>query len=105
IAREWWIIGCLNTRFSIRRYVLLFALACAAPASAQKVLLIADDDANGSAALGAALTAAGMTVTQTQAPSWQYNGGNPAPQGQDVIVLLAGTSSSRTNDMPGGGQN
>ena len=75
-----------------------------AAASAQKVLLIRDDDTTGSAALASALTGAGLTVTTSSVPSWQYTGANPAPAGFNVIVLLAGTTNSLTNDMPAGGQ-
>src|SRR5579871_318833 len=81
-------------------------LACAAPAAAQKVLLIADDDQADTAVLANALTGAGLTVTQTNIPSYQYNGANPAPAGYDVIVLLAGGPgmNSSSIDMPQGGQ-
>ncbi len=90
----------------MRSLAVAALLVFAAPASAQKVLLIADDDAAGTATLANALTAAGLTVTQTNIPSYQYNGANPAPAGYDVIVLLAGGPgpNSSTIDMPAGGQ-
>ncbi len=82
--------------------------ACVAGACvcSKKVLLIADDSAAGSATLGAALTAAGYSVTQTAVPSYQYNGTNPALAGFGSVVLLAGgpASTSYQTDMPVAGQ-
>lgn len=83
---------------------LALGLFTPAVARAQKVLLIADDDAAGTGTLKTALAGAGMTVTQTTVPSQMYDGTNPAPAGFDVIVLLAGTANSRATDMPAGGQ-
>ncbi len=73
-------------------------------AHAQKVLLVVDDDATGSQQLATALANAGMTVTKSSVPSWQYSGTQPAPAGFDVIVLLAGTGSAANTDMPAAGQ-
>jgi hypothetical protein len=74
----------------------------------KKVLLIADDSATGTAALGTALTAAGYTVVQTAVPSYQYDGTNPALAGGgygSVIVLAGGPQSTAyQTDMPAGGQ-
>lgn len=69
-------------------------------------LLIRDDSPTGADVLAAALTAAGLTVTTTTVPSYQYDGTNPAPTGFGAIVLLAGGpgSESSTTDMPAGGQ-
>jgi len=72
----------------------------------KKVLLIEDDSSAGSAVLGAALTAAGYTVTQTAVPSYQYNGTNPSLAGFGAVVVLAGgpLATSYQTDMPTAGQ-
>jgi hypothetical protein len=69
-------------------------------------LVIADDSASGAAMVGAALTAAGFTVTQSAVPSYQYNGTNPALTGFGAVVLLAGGpgAASFSTDMPTAGQ-
>ena len=72
----------------------------------KSVLLIADDSASGTAVLGAALTTAGYTVTQTAVPSYQYTGANPALTGFGAVIVLAGGPqvTSYQTDMPAGGQ-
>lgn len=71
---------------------------------ARTVLVIGDGSTTGTAALAAALTAAGYTVTLSALPSYQY-AGTPAIAGFGAVVLLAGSSgSSVTVDMPAAGQ-
>ncbi len=72
----------------------------------KKILIIPDDSPTGTATLATALTAAGYTVTTGSAPSYLYNGTNPALTGFGSVVVLAGgpTSTSYTTDMPSAGQ-
>jgi hypothetical protein len=88
----------------MKHLVFCLFLLTASSASAQKILLLPDDDAAGSTALATALTGAGLTVTKAGVPSYQYNGGNPATAGFDVIVILAGTPTAANTDMPVAGQ-
>ena len=71
---------------------------------APTVLLIGDDNAVGTATLKAAIAAAGLAVTVSPVPVWQYDGTNPAPTGFGAVVLLAGTAKSSSTDMPVAGQ-
>jgi hypothetical protein len=77
-------------------------------ASAQKVLVIPDEDQAGSTVVAQALMGAGMNVTIGVSPSYTYNGANPplGGQGYDVVVLLSGGPgpNSANIDMPGAGQ-
>lgn len=70
------------------------------------VLVIADDSPSGTAILASALEAAGLTVTQTTVPSYQYDGTNPPLSGFGSVVVLAGGpgTASYSTDMPAAGQ-
>ncbi len=74
------------------------------------VLLIADDSQPGTTTLNAALTLAGLVVTQTAVPYYQYDGSNPPPlsgcggNACGSIVLLAGGPAYSTTDIPVAGQ-
>lgn len=77
-------------------------LCLASPASAMEVLIIADTEGDGTAALQSALLGAGVGVTISPVPEYLYDGTNPAPNPYDVIIHLDGSSTYQ--DMTQAGQ-
>ncbi len=58
----------------------------------KRVLVLADADTPGTAALVAALTAAGNQVTERTPPEFEWDGVTPSPDAFDCIVHLDGTT-------------
>jgi hypothetical protein len=61
-------------------------------ATPNRVLVLADTDTPGTAALVAALTAAGNQVTERTPPEFEWDGLTPSPNAFDCIVHLDGTT-------------
>jgi len=51
-----------------------------------------------------ALISAGLTVTTSSTPGYQYDGTNPALSGYGAVIHLNGRAPSYTTDMPAAGQ-
>jgi hypothetical protein len=60
--------------------------------SSKRVLVLADVDTDGTAALVASLTAAGNQVTERTPPEFEWDGVTPSPDSFDCIVHLDGTT-------------
>lgn len=81
--------------------VLAYA-ASLSSCDSQSVLVIYDVNNANTQSLVDALTNAGMTVTLSQTPEYQYNGTNPSPSGFDAVIHMNG--STPYDDMPTAGQ-
>ncbi|HEY5675613.1 MAG TPA: hypothetical protein VIR81_02440, partial [Myxococcales bacterium] len=57
-----------------------------------RVLVLADTDTPGTAALVASLTAAGNQVTERTPPEFEWDGLTPSPDAFDCIIHLDGTT-------------